>query len=130
MARGNPGLAGAGTVIRDPNGKTIEQRSHYLGLATPIQAEYQALVKGLEMIERRELEPVKVLFDNDQLWRQLTGRSRGHAPEVLELYAHAQSLLAGSSNMVLQPVDRDALSIADALANIAIDTRGRRQAID
>ncbi|MFA4843059.1 MAG: RNase H family protein, partial [Candidatus Omnitrophota bacterium] len=47
-ARGNPGPAGLGVVIKDADKKTIKEFYKYIGNATNNVAEYNALVYGLQ----------------------------------------------------------------------------------
>jgi ribonuclease HI len=47
-ARGNPGPAGIGVVIRDENQVIIGEHKQYIGEATNNVAEYRALVLALE----------------------------------------------------------------------------------
>jgi len=47
-ARGNPGPAAIGVVISDPGGKEIEAFGEVIGHATNNEAEYRALLRGLE----------------------------------------------------------------------------------
>ena len=47
-ARGNPGPAAIGVVISDPDGSVIEELAETIGTATNNEAEYRALIRGLE----------------------------------------------------------------------------------
>lgn len=47
-ARGNPGPAACGVVIKNENGETVLKTSKYLGVATNNQAEYEALILALQ----------------------------------------------------------------------------------
>jgi len=46
-SRGNPGLAGAGIIIKDEHGRRIETIQKFLGVTTNNQAEYKALTRGV-----------------------------------------------------------------------------------
>src|SRR5437868_6037328 len=43
-ARGNPGLAGAGAVLIEPNGRVVERLGKFLGVQTNNYAEYMGLL--------------------------------------------------------------------------------------
>lgn len=49
VAKGNPGPASIGIEIDDANGKVLEEVSEMIGNATSNFAEYNALVKGLQI---------------------------------------------------------------------------------
>ena len=46
-ARGNPGPAGLGVVIKNEDGEVIATIARYLGKMTNNQAEYRAIVAGI-----------------------------------------------------------------------------------
>src|SRR3990167_546815 len=49
-ARGNPGPASIGVVIKTENGKIVGQISESIGKSTNNEAEYQALIRALEYL--------------------------------------------------------------------------------
>ena len=48
-ARGNPGPGAAGIVLKDADENIINQRGDFLGKCTNNDAEYRALIIGLEV---------------------------------------------------------------------------------
>ena len=46
-SRGNPGIAGSGSVVLDSRGEELRAISHFVGKTTNNVAEYQALINGL-----------------------------------------------------------------------------------
>jgi len=130
VAHGNPGLAGAAAEILDSRGKTLERVSKYLGIATSAQAAFQAVILGLEQARRWRPDSVRLLLENDAVRRQLTGKSRAHIPETIDLLARAEALLADQPDVVLPVPDPKVMSVAERLAILAVETRGRRLALD
>ena len=130
VSRGNPGLSGAGVVIRDRQGRVLEQSSRYLGLRTPTQADYHALLDGLTAARRRNPSHLTVVVGNEALWRQILGKSTLRSPEVIDLYAQAIELIKQASDTHIELETDSALELANRLANVAVDSRGRRQAVD
>ena len=53
-ARGNPGPAAIGVVIKTENTKIIAQISKTIGVKTNNEAEYQALINGLEYLSQNK----------------------------------------------------------------------------
>ena len=47
-ARGNPGPAAVGVVVRDADGEVVEEVGERIGAATNNVAEYRALLLGIE----------------------------------------------------------------------------------
>src|SRR5215470_3535887 len=72
-ARGNPGPAGYGVVIKDETGKKVAGLSEYLGHQTNNFAEYKALIAALEYALRHEYKTLKVISDSELLVRQIKG---------------------------------------------------------
>ena len=56
-ARGNPGPAGIGVVIRDENQVIIGEHKQYIGEATNNVAEYKALILALEKAREISVKP-------------------------------------------------------------------------
>src|SRR3989339_504199 len=63
-ARGNPGPAGIGAVIKNKDGKLIDTVSEYIGKTTNNQAEYRAVIAALDKIKDCEAEELNFFLDN------------------------------------------------------------------
>jgi ribonuclease HI len=122
-SRGNPGLAGAGIIIRDENGKKIESIHEFLGVMTNNQAEYRALVLGLRAAAKYQPESVIVRMDSELVVKQMNGQYRVKHPEILALYLDAVEATSSFDEVSFQYVPRERNPGADNLANIAIDSR-------
>ena len=72
-SRGNPGLAGAGFVIFDENGKEVAAKGIFLGEKTNNQAEYEALIEALTEASSIGIKRVKIFSDSQLLVRQMSG---------------------------------------------------------
>ena len=73
-ARGNPGPAAIGAVVRDAGGEVLEERGERIGRATNNVAEYRALLLDRAAAARgRELE---LVGDSELIVRQVEGRTR------------------------------------------------------
>lgn len=120
-SRGNPGKAGAGGVIRDPEGRVVKRLKKYLGVMTNNGAEYQALIMGLKEAHELGVGSIKVLSDSELLVKQLKGEYRVKSPDLRPLYEKAVGLLEGFRERKVSHVYREENSMADELANEAID---------
>ena len=121
-ARGNPGPAAVGAVIyEEGDEQPVATVSRPLGVATNNVAEYQAVIDGLEAATELDPDELVVCADSQLLVRQLTGRYRVKAPGLVPLHRRAMSLLAGFRSVRLEHVPRERNTVADSLANAALD---------
>ena len=122
-SRGNPGEAGFGIHVTDPEGGEVAALFGYLGQATNNVAEYQALLHGLRFALANGATSVEVFSDSELLVRQLEGRYRVKNAGLQPLFREAQSLLARFSRARVSHVPRERNREADALANRAVDEK-------
>jgi len=123
-ARGNPGQAGIGVVIKDESGKVVEKFGRYLGdNSTNNQAEYEALLLGLRELKKYKVKDLTIRADSELLIKQLKGEYRVKHPNLIPLFEEAKKYLASFSALKLEHVRREQNEEADALANLAIDEK-------
>lgn len=120
-ARGNPGEAGAGVVIKNPSEEVVEKLSQYLGKATNNMAEYKALLLALKRAGELGATTLQVYSDSELLVHQINGRYRVRAPHLQKLCQEAIRLIRGFHSVNISHVPREKNSEADEQANIAID---------
>jgi ribonuclease HI len=122
-ARGNPGPAGAGAVLVDPDGHVVARLGKYLGTQTNNYAEYMGLLLGLRHARSLGVREVEVLADSELLIRQLEGRYQVKSATLRPLYEEAARLLKEFSRVKLHHVPREKNRAADEMSNRAIDER-------
>jgi ribonuclease HI len=120
-ARGNPGPAGIGVVLTDEKGKVVKELSEYIGPASNNQAEYQALIRGLEAAKKLSAAEVSVVMDSELVVKQLTGEYRVRHKGLALLFVKAWNLLHGFKRHSVRHVLREKNKRADELVNQAID---------
>ena len=120
-SRGNPGHAGLGVVIEDDQGMRLRGLHRWLGVATNNEAEYHALIEGLNAAAEWKPDRLEVYLDSKLVVEQLNGSYRVKKLELKPLYDQAKKLLGGFDEVVVAHVDREHNKGADALANRAID---------
>jgi len=123
--RGNPGHSGAGAAIFDGDGNVVRELRRYLGVMTNNMAEYSALVMALTEAKAMGASEVEVLADSELMVKQLTGRYKVRSADLLPLYNEASSLLKGFRRHRISHIYREDNSLADRLANEAIDKRAK-----
>jgi ribonuclease HI len=122
-ARGNPGPAGAGFIL-EKGGERVVRKGEYLGRATNNEAEYRALILGMEEAGRLGLERLEIFSDSELMVRQMRGEYRVKSPGLQELYFQAVKCLEPFRKVVFHHVPREENREADRMANMAIDARG------
>jgi ribonuclease HI len=120
-ARGNPGPAGLGVVIEDDQGMRLRGLCRYLGRATNNQAEYYALLEGLQAVRDWNPDRLEIYLDSLLVVEQLNGRYRVKNPDLKPLHQKARGLIDSFPEVVIRHVERAKNKGADALANRAID---------
>jgi probable phosphoglycerate mutase len=125
-ARGNPGPAGYGAVVRDPeSGEVLVERSGGLGVTTNNVAEYRGVIAGLRAAAELGAAEVEVRLDSKLVVEQLSGRWKIRQAHLRPLAAEATELLGRFRRTSLSWVPRAANAHADRLANQAMDTQSR-----
>lgn len=122
-ARGNPGPAGVGAIIKTPDGDVLAEVSDYLGHTTNNVAEYRALLAGLERAVEIGIDQIEVRADSELMIKQLKGQYRVKNAGLKPLYEQARELLSRFASVKLSHVRREHNSEADRLANLGIDSR-------
>ena len=122
-ARGNPGLAGAGAVLIEPNGRVVERLGKFLGVQTNNYAEYMGLLLGLKRAKDLGVQEVEVFADSELMIRQLNGTYQVKSPSLRPLYEEVLELLNQFGRFKLVHVPREMNAMADEMSNRAIDER-------
>ncbi|MCL2339326.1 MAG: ribonuclease HI family protein, partial [Actinomycetia bacterium] len=139
-SRGNPGPSGIGFYLQAV-GEPGQDRSQpadvagalltplasggwYLGPATNNQAEYQALIWALQNAREFQVRHLSIRMDSELVVRQLTGQYQVKNPGIKPFYNEAQRLLQQFASVEIIQVPREQNSIADQLANAAMDSSG------
>ena len=122
-ARGNPGPAAAGVVIRDEQGRQILEAGYLLEPMTNNQAEYHALRLALQAARKWGEQQVKIFSDSELVVRQITGRYRVRNAELRAIFEQVQKLLLGFDGWQIAHVAREQNARADELANRALDAQ-------
>ena len=119
-ARGNPGPAGIGIVIKN-NTKILLEVADYIGKATNNVAEYLALIRGLEEAIDMDLKKIEVISDSELLVKQINGEYKVKNEGLVPLFHHAKSLIKKFKTFSIAHARRENNKEADKLANKGID---------
>ncbi|MFH1193491.1 MAG: ribonuclease HI family protein [bacterium] len=121
-ARGNPGPAGIGIVIK-ADGKTVKEYGEYIGKATNNQAEYKALISALETVKNLGATEVEIFMDSELIVKQIKGEYKVKHPGLAPLFLKVYNLRAGFKKFFVRHIPREKNKEADKLVNEAIDKR-------
>jgi ribonuclease HI len=125
-ARGNPGPAGIGVMLKTRTGEVIATDASFIGHTTNNVAEYRALLRGFELALERGVKVLEVRADSELLIKQLLGKYRVRAENLRPLFEQARQFMARFESVKLQHVRREHNVEADRLANQGIDTADPR----
>ncbi|GAA1768362.1 bifunctional RNase H/acid phosphatase [Luedemannella helvata] len=123
-ARGNPGPAGYGAVVREAaTGEVLVERAAAIGQATNNVAEYSGLIAGLRAAADLGAVDVEVRMDSKLVVEQMAGRWKIANPTLRVLAAQAAALVKQFDTVRFVWIPRAENAAADALANAAMDGR-------
>ena len=121
-SRGNPGVAGSGSVVYDENGATLSEIAYVVGQKSSNNvAEYHGLLRGLEAARDLGATEVDVYMDSKLVVEQMSGRWKIKHPDMKKLALDARDLASGFSSVTYSWVPRAKNKKADELSNVAMD---------
>jgi ribonuclease HI len=128
-ARGNPGPAGAGAILRDASdGTVLAEIAEPLGRATNNVAEWTAVRLALEEARRLGASHVDVRMDSELVARQISGIYKVKHPDLQPIHRSVMELLRSFDGYTVGHVPRTLNKDADRLSNVAIDGPEERRA--
>ncbi|XP_065033909.1 uncharacterized protein LOC135666271 [Musa acuminata AAA Group] len=111
--------AGAGLVLTTPDGRSIERSFRFGFRATNNEAEYEALLAGLQLAREMQVTDIRVIIDSQLVARQLDGEYEARDPTMAKYLAQVRSLAAKFAHFELSNVPRSENQRADTLAKLA-----------
>lgn len=121
-SRGNPGHAGYGALVRDPDtGVILAEKAQYIGKASNNVAEYSGLIAALEMAH--EIDPdcwILAKMDSKLVVEQMSGRWKIKHADMQKLAAKARATV-NPHRVKYQWIPRELNKDADRLSNEAMD---------
>ena len=127
--RGNPGPGAIGVIVRK-NGEILTKYSAKIGkLTTNNVAEYEALIKALELASNYTKDELTCNLDSELVVKQLLGEYKVKNPKLLELFLKVQKLQENFEKIIYRHVSRwdDFQQIADELLNEELDKAGYKR---
>lgn len=120
-ARGNPGPAGWGVVVRNDAGELVAELMGALPHATNNVAEYGGLLAALDWCVEHGASTLQVRSDSLLLVQQMKGVYKVKNAGLIPLHGRARLLVHQIGRVTFEHVRREANKEADRLANLAMD---------
>lgn len=118
-ARGNPGPAGIGAAVLFEKKQYLLKE--YIGLATNNQAEYRAIILGLQKAKDLGADEVDVYLDSELVQQQLAGFYKVKNQDLGGLFVKVWNLAQSFKKVKYLHIYRQDNKLADKLVNEAID---------
>ncbi len=125
-ARGNPGPAAIGYVIKSARGKTLVEGEAFIGRTTNNVAEYAALNAALRRVRDLGGQRVTCFLDSELVVRQLNGQYRVKEEKMRQSYENLRPLVASFLEISFRAVPRGRNSRADELVNRVLDEQEKK----
>jgi len=124
-ARGNPGPAAAGIVIKDAQNNTVASFGEYVGETTNNQAEYRALVFALKKAIELGGTELQCFSDSELMVKQLNHEYKMRNAELAPLYLKIHDLSLSFKKISFIHIRREKNKEADKLVNQVLDNPTR-----
>ncbi|MCK9596835.1 ribonuclease HI family protein [Candidatus Pacearchaeota archaeon] len=122
-ARGNPGPGAIGVIVREDE-KILTKYSARIGkFVTNNIAEYEALIKALELASKYTNEELTCVLDSELVVKQLLGEYKVRDSKLLPLFLKVQKLQEHFRKIKYEHVSRENKFqvLADELLNNELD---------
>jgi ribonuclease HI len=120
-ARGNPGPAAIGVVVRGEGGEILEERGERIGTATNNVAEYRALLLGIERARELGARELELIGDSELIVRLVKGEYKVKDATLRKLHAEVGEALGQFGSWSIRHVRREQNAEADRLVNEVLD---------
>lgn len=124
-SRGHPRQASAAYVVLDACGAVVVERAHLIGHASCNEAEWRAVILGLERALALGIRRLELRSDSQLVVGQLVGRHRVRSAKLKPLHRRAAALVCRFEDFRAVHVPRQENRRADALANAALTAAAR-----
>lgn len=122
-ARGNPGPAGIGIVIKNSQAETIYEMGAYIGHTTNNEAEYTALLKGLEVALEKNIKELDCFLDSELVVKQLNGQYKVKNANLKTFWTKIKGQALKFEKITFNHTLRNGNKEADQLVNDALDAQ-------
>lgn len=122
-SKGNPGLSGAGAVLKADDGSLVCRLREGVGIATNNVAEYRAVLLGLKHALEKGFKRIRVQGDSKLVCMQVQGLWKTKNENMATLCMEVKQLVDKFMYFQISHVLRDFNSAADVEANLALNLK-------
>lgn len=120
-ARGNPGPGAIGVVLKTGRNVIVKEVGKYLGQSTNNEAEYQALIEGLNVAREKGATELACRLDSELVVKQLRGEYKIKSVRLKNFYIQIKNLEKEFKKVEYAHVPRSQNKEADRLVNETLD---------
>jgi ribonuclease HI len=121
-ARGNPGPAAIGVVIKNHKGDVIQKTGKYIGESTNNDAEYRALLDGVTSLKEIGATKVKCFLDSELVVKQMNGLYKVKNQNIKTLWGKIKIIEKSFEEITYHHVKREKNMEADSIVNEVLDS--------
>ena len=122
-ARGNPGPAATGIVIKNEQGEILAHYGEYLGHQTNNFAEYSALLSALKKAKELGATEVDCVLDSELVVKQMRGEYKVKEPTLQKLFMAVYNTATQFKKVTYRHTMRAGNKEADAEVNKILDNQ-------
>jgi ribonuclease HI len=120
-SRGNPGKGAAAAIIFNEEGNLIDFTAKFLAITTNNNAEYQALILGLKLASKLNINEIDCFLDSELIVKQMRGEYKILDYNIKELKKELDQLTKLFTQITFTHIPREQNKFADKLVNLILD---------
>jgi len=124
-SRGNPGKAGTGSILFDEHMFLLDFTGFAYPRLTNNQAEYNALLAGLEIALKNKITELTCYLDSELIVKQINGIYKVKDEKIKAIFPQLKLLIDGFVKIRFIHIPRENNKFADKLVNIILDAYGK-----
>lgn len=128
-ARGNPGPAATGIIIKNEQSETLDAFGEYLGEQTNNFAEYAALISGLKKAKKLGATEVECVLDSELVVKQMRREYKVKEPTLQKKFIEAYNASMQFKKVTFRHTMREGNKEADAILNKILDEAARHASV-
>ncbi|KAK0580108.1 hypothetical protein LWI29_036450 [Acer saccharum] len=121
--------SGLGLVLESPQGDILEQSIHCGFHATNNEAEYEALIAGLDLAKSLSVKIIKVRSDSQLVVRQVNGTYEARDQRMSAYLNKVKQLQSTFDEFSIEQIPRSENTRADALASLGSTTTNNSKSV-